>query len=305
MLDFSNNQGKVVENNLIIFDLEWANCSIVQIGAVRISLDPFRIVDIFCGFSRPCDDDALKKCVRFLGMSSAVLTTADSVQSVIQRFLDWSGKDATYATWGPCDIPILAENMKVSGISAPPLSDQYYDLQAAFQEWVGTDKRVALSAAVEYCGIPDCYTFHDALNDAIYAAMVSEVIENRFIQKNVISKAKTKKIQELHTLEPTYANISDLMHQRMLHRQQCPICSRPLWISKWFGVRNKRLRLIAKSYCPEHGTVFVQAQIQRCAGQYSVVKIAVRLSNEYLRQLYDNHSGRRFTVRKTNANGKF
>lgn len=94
-----------------------------------------------------------QKMYKFLGMSSAVLTTADSVQSVIQRFLDWSGKDATYATWGTCDIPILAENMKVSGISAPPLSDQYYDFQAAFQEWVGTDKRVALSAAVEYCGI--------------------------------------------------------------------------------------------------------------------------------------------------------
>lgn len=265
-------------NYFILFDLEWSKCSIVQIGAVRMSLDPFRIADIFCDFSRPCDDDALKKCIRFLEMSSAVLTTADSVQSVIQRFLDWSGKDATFAMWGPCDIPILAENMRVSGISAPLLPNQYYDFQAAFQEWVGTDKRVALSAAVEYCGIPDCYTFHDALNDAVYAAMVSEVIEKRFIQKSVIAKEKSKKIKGLHTLENTYASISDLMHQRILHRQQCPICSRPLWISQWFGVRNKRLRLIAKSHCIEHGTVYIQAQIQRCAGQYSVVKMAVRLS---------------------------
>lgn len=54
------------------------------------------------------------------------------------------------------------------------LSKKVWDLQRAFSITVGTGQSVALYRAVEYCGVPAPFEFHNALNDCVYTAVVSQ-----------------------------------------------------------------------------------------------------------------------------------
>lgn len=61
----------------------------------------------------------------------------------------------------------------LTGKLSAPKPVQLIDLQAAFSLRVGTSQGVALYRAVEYCGIPASFTFHNALNDAMYTALLT------------------------------------------------------------------------------------------------------------------------------------
>ena len=56
------------------------------------------------------------------------------------------------------------------------------DVQSAFSLTMGVGSVLALYKAVEFCHIPDCFDYHDALADAMYTALVSEWVDEETLE---------------------------------------------------------------------------------------------------------------------------
>lgn len=166
---------------MIVFDMEWNSGryervrlnEILQISAVKV--EGIRILDTFNAYIRP------KAHKRFSPPAEALPALEDCLRSdldfpgAMERFLTWCGEDHLFGTWGENDFQTLKENLLYWKVEAP-LPDTFLDLQAGFCATVGAKGAMALQYAVEYCRIPDIFDFHDARNDALYTALVSQYI---------------------------------------------------------------------------------------------------------------------------------
>ncbi len=170
---------------MIIFDLEWnrgydgrAVDEILQIGAVRVDRLGGKLLDCFDACIRPQIHQKLNRVSARLPEIRRSLDAALDFPAAMQQFLDWCGGETVFAVWGADDLQVLQSNCGYWDL--PPLRlERLYDLQALFSTMLAIGHAVALEAAVEYCGIPAPYCFHNARNDALYTALVGEVMGDR------------------------------------------------------------------------------------------------------------------------------
>ncbi len=167
---------------MIVFDLEWNQGrgtdsleEIIQIGAVRLDRLGGRITASFNAYIRLCIHSRLSVGAKRLPDLALSMNANADFPSAYQDFLGWCGDDDVFAAWGAQDLHVLEKNAAHWGLPAPRVSERF-DLQAAFGRTVGTSRCIALEHAVSYCGIPDAFSYHNALSDALYAALVSEHI---------------------------------------------------------------------------------------------------------------------------------
>lgn len=164
---------------MIIIDLEWNRSydkipleEILQIGAVRLDRLGGPILDTFSIFIQPCVHKKLNRTAKTLPELQSALESTVKFPAALKAFRAWCGGETVFADWGGDDFEVLRQNCAYWNLPAPkPV--QLIDLQAAFSLRVGTNQGVALYRAVEYCGIPASFTFHNALNDAMYTALVT------------------------------------------------------------------------------------------------------------------------------------
>ena len=168
---------------MIVLDLEWNQPfggrrmeEIIQIGAVRLARPGGPVVDAFNAHIRPSIYRKLSPVAKKLPESAQALTSELDFPTAYQAFLDWCGEDTLWAEWGAQDHGVLAANAAYWKLPAPPVT-ACIDLQAAFCRTleIGLGRRIALEQAAEYCGLPLIYEFHNALHDALYAALSSAV----------------------------------------------------------------------------------------------------------------------------------
>lgn len=252
---------------MIVLDLEWSQPygggmeEILQIGAARLDRPGGKLTDTFNAYIKPTMQKRLSPIARKLPDARLSLTEGVPFAEGYDAFLRWCGGETVFAGWGGQDDGVLAKNAR--HWKRPPLQiGEYIDLQAAFNHTlgIGTGQRLALESAVAYCGIPEVFEYHNALHDAVYAALVSAWIDPKAAVQAPPSKRRKKRHPALTTLSypkqsrqriGPLSTREDVLDSRSARWVTCPICRRRGAVACWFP-QGKEL-YYGTFACADHG----------------------------------------------------
>lgn len=280
---------------MIVFDIEWNHgCDdtpldeILQIGAVRLDRLGGKITGVFNVSICPTVHQQLGVMAReVLDMEQFEKSKWD-FPAAVSAFWDWCGDDRFFATWGNSDMEVLRRNCVYWNLPEPEL-DEVYDIQESFSAFLGTKQRIALYRAVEYCGIPDCLDCHNALNDAVYTAIIGEWLpENR-----LLLCALPRRIQRLCTskypMQPRrkvgpFSSLDAVLNSRESRKVFCPHCGKRISISIWYY--NIEHQYYADFCCPEHGWFICRLNVScredgTWRGRLTVPALTSKLKREF------------------------
>ena len=281
---------------MIIFDLEWNRSydkipleEILQIGAVRLETLGGPITDTFNLFIRPCVHKKLNRTAKALPELRRSLDSQVKFPAALKAFLAWCGDETVFAGWGGDDFDVLRQNCAYWNLPALKPVEQV-DLQMAFSLRLGTRQGVALSRAVEYCGIPDTFTFHNALNDAMYTALLTAWISPESL--SLLSYPKeVRRIAEAPAFPPQprrrvgpFPSVREALNNRTVRRQTCPVCGESVWVRQWYAAGPGRY--FAHFRCRRHGAFLCRltlssAEDGRWQGRLAVPEVTPTLLREF------------------------
>lgn len=170
----------------IVLDLEWNQPSwrgatiedpvhlvgeIVQIGAVKMNRH-FRIrKELRLTVTPQYYRRMHKKVARITGLSTADVKKGLPFPEAVRRLRRFCGKNFVFLTWGPDDLPMLYDNLKLFGLDEDWVPD-FYDLQVLFADQIAHERRqFSLETAMEMLGEAQ-FRAHDALCDAHSTALI-------------------------------------------------------------------------------------------------------------------------------------
>lgn len=247
---------------MIILDLEWNRgydnkklSEILQIGAVRQERPGGWITDTFNVFIRPRVHKRFDLGAKVLPELQAARDSEIDFPTAMAAFLQWAGPETVFAAWGIDDLEILRQNCEYWDVPCIQ-TDKAYDFQAAFSLLVGAEQQIALYRAVEYCKIPTPFTFHNALNDSVYTAMIGE----RLTPDLLVMQAVPRKIRRLAQIQfprqpkrrvGPFQAPKVAMDHRTCRMLACPICGTTAWVLEWHFSDPRRC--YGTFQCPEHG----------------------------------------------------
>ena len=193
--------------NYIILDLEWNQPTkkeelikspdplygeIIQFGAVKMNSEK-QIVDTFKAMVKPVYYTKMHaKVEEITGIDDSELECGKPFSEVYAEFVDFCGEDFCFLTWGRDDIRIIKSNLKIHGICCEPYYPCYNAQWIYGRQVARTAKQVSLEDAVAALGEPP-YQAHDALNDAMSAALVCRHLDlDSGIKESGIKSRKDK-----------------------------------------------------------------------------------------------------------------
>lgn len=252
---------------MIVLDLEWNRGydkkpvnEILQIGAVRTEGLGGPILDTFNAYIRPAIHKKADYWAKTLPEFQASQQSDLDFPQAIAQFRQWQGEETVFAFWGGGDSKILEENCRHWG-AEPPVIQKVYDFQRAFSQRVGAENQIALWRAAEYCGIPDSFTFHNALNDAMYTCLVGgwlrqdclEPPEAEIFRLPGLCQAEFPR-QPRQKAGPT-PTLEALLNGKSGRRPPCPLCGQKGAAARWYeGRRQGQVRQYYSLFsCPDHG----------------------------------------------------
>lgn len=281
---------------MIILDLEWNRGydrtpleEILQIGAVRLETLGGPIVDTFNIFIHPCVHKKLNQTAKALPELQSALDSPYDFPTALQQFSRWCSGDSVFADWGGDDFEVLRQNCAFWKLPAPPAA-QLIDLQMAFSLRVGTNQGMALYRAVEYCGIPDSFTFHNALHDAVYTALVSAWITQDALALLALPK-EIRRLRGAPVFPPQpereagpYASLQTALNSRGCRRPLCPLCGEAVWVRRWYSDHPDRY--YSDFRCKTHGSFLCRLHLSptesgQWQGRLSVPEITPALLRDF------------------------
>lgn len=165
----------------IVFDLEWnqgrsgksrlvknvlLSGEIIQIGAVKVD-SAMNVLDYFSMRVAPEIYTELNRNVaEITGIDQSTLENGVPFADASAGFFSWCGDDCMLCAWGPNDLEVLLQNMRIHGMATSELPP-VVDLQKLFSIQVLGDSVscCSLLRALEILDEP-ALDAHDALNDA-------------------------------------------------------------------------------------------------------------------------------------------
>ena len=271
--------------NYITLDLEWNQAypeqslavqkrlcarlrgEVIQIGAVKLD-EKLRPCGSYSVIVRPRYFRRIHKHVRNLtGITQDMIDHGIPLEEAAERFRRFCGEEFAFLTWGPDDIPMLKDNLRVHHMDTSWL-DRVYDLQPIFNRQTdGKKTQRSLEYAMDLYGIPQNLPAHDALNDAYFTALVASKLD---IEKGIAQYEVRDEGDAL--LSATYgdADVGDtgyetleaLLEEPKLKTPVCPLCKATL------SEKEPRLHAKGQRYsqlftCSEHGDIFFTYRVQR------------------------------------------
>lgn len=229
---------------MVILDLEWNRGydntpldEILQIGAVRVKYLGGPVADTFNAYIRPTVHKKFDLEAKQLPDFQMFQESGLDFVTALEMFRTWCGDETEYAAWGNDNLSILNQNCEYWKI--PPLTmSTIQNFQLALACLVGTNQQIALWRAVEYLNIPDVFIFHNALNDAMYTAIIGqwltpESLEYKPVRRMVQAKRKvTLKLSKCSFARQPRQTISSLISAEKVldskhsRKPPCPICGR-------------------------------------------------------------------------------
>ncbi len=238
---------------------------VIQIGAVKLNEDG-HICGSYSIIVKPKYFKKIHRHVRDLtGITQAMIDGGVPLLDAVERFHRWCGDDFAFLTWGPDDIPMLTDNLRVLGGDTTWL-DRVYDLQPIFnQQTDGESKQRSLEFAMEHFGIEQNLPAHDALNDAYFTALVAAKLD---LEAGIANYAP-RRGQFLEEAEigcadagdTGFATIDDALNAPAVKSPLCPLCAKPLAaLGETLHSRGQRYTRHMK--CEEHGELMVNIRLQ-------------------------------------------
>ena len=233
---------------MIVLDLEWNRGydktpldEILQIGAVHMDRPGGRILDTFCVYIAPRVHRRLNRTAKALPEVEEALASPLDFPTAFGQFARWCGDETDFAAWGSDDFDTLEQNCTFWKVPPLPIR-QIHDLQTAFALTLGTRQNLALWWAVEYCRIPECFTFHNALNDAVYTAIVSRWISPEALELVSLPRELLRFLGRSFPARPPrpvgpYPSLADGLNGRDSRKGACPVCGARIWIQQWSFAR--------------------------------------------------------------------
>ena len=291
---------------MIVLDLEWNRGydkkplnEILQIGAVRIERLGGPIVGVFNACIRPTVHKKFDLGAKKLPEGKAFRSSHIRFPGGVEAFRAWCAGETAFAGWGTGDVEALNETCKYWGL-APFQAETVYDFQRAFSHAVGADRQIALWRAAEYCGIPDVFDYHSAVNDAMYTALLSAWISREDLDYKPepapprrrrlalrmsplpFPKQPGQRVGPLPTPE-------DVLNAKGSRNPACPLCGQRYGVARWFTPATEAgaaEQYYAAFTCPEHGRflcrmALAQGEDGRWSGRWSVPGITPELKLEY------------------------
>lgn len=281
---------------MIILDLEWNSGydktpleEILQIGAVRLDRLGGTIQDTFSVFVHPCVHKKFNRTAKALPELCASLNAPYDFPTALELFVEWCGEDRVFADWGGDDFLVLRQNCDFWKVPIPQV-DRLIDLQAAFSVKAGTNQGVALFRAVEYCGIPAPFTFHNALNDAVYTALLTDWISEEILDFLALPK-EIRRLAGCPAFPPqpcrntgVYPTERLALSSRNCRRLSCPVCEESTWVRRWFpgtdGIYYADFR------CKTHGSFLcrlslISAENNQLQGELAIPPITPALLQDF------------------------
>ena len=277
---------------MIIIDLEW-NCGsdysgfdeILQIGAVQIKTLGGSILDTFNVHIRPQVNTTLHPAAAKLPELQRSFTDGVCFPIAFLKFREWARHEKDYAAWGEDDFRVLQQNVLFWNL--PPLSIRaVFNLQRGFGQHLGTAAQIALCKAVSYCKIPVSFTFHDALNDAVYAALLTSwiTLHDLVVPPRAAGFRHCWRWSSTPFLPPT----------KKRSKQNCPICGQKLWVQSWFQWQDSE-NYYAPLLCTEHGGFLCRLTLAAHDGLYRGCSAIVCADRRELLRFHAACAGNAFT----------
>ncbi len=238
---------------------------VIQIGAVKLDIDG-RICGSYSIIVKPRFFKKIHRHVRTLtGITQAMIDGGVPLDEAVERFHRWCGDDFAFLTWGPDDIPMLSDNLRVIGKDTAWL-ERVYDLQPIFNAQTdGENRQRSLEFAMEHFGIFQTLPAHDALNDAYFTALVAAKMDLRAGIANYIPRRG----QFLEEVEIGCADAGDTgfnsIEEALAHPDvktpKCPLCDRAL-TTEGETLHSRGQRYTRLMSCAEHGEFMVNVRLQ-------------------------------------------
>lgn len=175
---------------MIVMDLEWNRSydkkpidEILQIGAVKTDGLTGVITDSFNIYIKPVIHKKFDIGAKKLPDLDDIKESDNSFKTAWEKFTEWCGDETEFAFWGPDDTLVIKRNCEYYGLEYMPFP-KVWNFQKAFSHaYDGTGKQeMALFRVVTFLRIPDVFDYHNALNDAMYTALVGKVLRQEDLE---------------------------------------------------------------------------------------------------------------------------
>ena len=267
----------------IVLDLEWNQpisyqsstfrkvgdklmFEMIQIGAVKLdaNLNPGEAISIPIA---PTHYVRIHPRIRRMtGLDSETLAGAPAFREALQQFASWCGDDYTLLTWGIDDVSVLYQNIHFfhcEDIVLPPLCD----IQRLFSTVHNLKDRSGLKTAMELVNITpdDTMSFHNALNDAWYTALVFKTLPDPSAVLNYPQEPRplihSRHITREKTEGEAFASVRDALASETAIHPVCPRCGRVLALDGEY-IKQSADKYIAVAKCRNHGRILIRLRFR-------------------------------------------
>ncbi len=238
---------------------------VIQIGAVKLD-ESLRICGSYSILVRPRYFRKLHKHVSSLtGITQEMMDRGVPLPEAAERFRQFCGEDFAFLTWGPDDVPMFKDNLRIHKADGDWL-DRTYDLQVIYnQQTDGSSRQRSLEYAMEQMGIPQNLPAHDALNDAYFTALVAQKLDIAAgIAAYDSSQGQYLECSEIGNADAGavgFSSVEELLALPVFRAPVCPLCGVAL------TAKNKLLHAKGQRYlqhlqCREHGDMLLSVKLQ-------------------------------------------
>ena len=267
----------------IVLDLEWNQpisyqsstfrkvgdklmFEMIQIGAVKLdaNLNPGEAISIPIA---PTHYVRIHPRIRRMtGLDSETLAGAPAFREALQQFASWCGDDYTLLTWGIDDVSVLYQNIHFfhcEDIVLPPLCD----IQRLFSTVHNLKDRSGLKTAMELVNITpdDTMSFHNALNDAWYTALVFKTLPDPSAVLNYPQEPRqlihSRRIAREKTEGESFATVREALASETAIHPVCPRCGRVLALDGEY-IKQSADKYIAVAKCRNHGRILIRLRFR-------------------------------------------
>lgn len=267
----------------IVLDLEWNQpisyqsstfrkvgdklmFEMIQIGAVKLdaNLNPGEAISIPIA---PTHYVRIHPRIRRMtGLDSETLAGAPAFREALQQFASWCGNDYTLLTWGIDDVSVLYQNIHFfhcEDIVLPPLCD----IQRLFSTVHNLKDRSGLKTAMEMVNITpdDTMSFHNALNDAWYTALVFKTLPDPSAVLNYPQEPRqlihSRHITREKTEGEAFPSVRDALASETAIHPVCPRCGRVLALDGEY-IKQSADKYIAVAKCRNHGRILIRLRFR-------------------------------------------
>ncbi len=239
---------------------------VIQIGAVKLD-EQLNICGSYSVIVRPRFFRRIHRHVmRLTGITQDMIDRGMPLPEAAESFRKWCGDEFAFLTWGPDDVPMLEDNLRVHKIDGEWLH-RVYDLQPIYNSQTdGLSKQRSLEFVMEQFGIPQNLPAHDALNDAYFTALVAQKLDiAKGIAEYRVSSGDALLSDVLGNADvgqKGYVTPSALLSDPAAVSPACPLCGKALGGDGRLA-HHKGQKYTALLRCSEHGTLLLDLRLAR------------------------------------------